>query len=254
MLTLCHELQDHIVSHVHSRKDLMALSTTCSVIRQHALRHLFKTLHISQFKWDTLQPVIDVRSVLMQTGYFHIKTVSLIRIRMEGEILILLSELRQATTLILHMVYMPRYPNILMDPLSFTVIQLYEGGWGDYTLPFLFNNCPAVRMLHGSGSSTVRNVDITFTTSDAVVSSCNQSTTGQTHHRYDNCNLYDLELQTRYEYDLTDVSIFLHNMSVTVDPISRRMYASGCFDRRLISTQVNSKLQCTYPCCPSSWM
>ena len=222
MLTLCHELQDLIVGHVDSRKELMALSTTCTIIRQHALRYLFQTLHISQFKWETLQPIVGVRTILMQTGQLCVKTVSLTRVRMDGELLELLSELPQATTLILRMVYTPQYPNIPINSLSFTVIQLYEGGWGDYTLPFLFNNCPSMRMLHGSGSLTVGSVDISLTTSDATISCSVRSTLGQTHHRYDRCNLYELEQQTRHEYDQTDLSIFLHNMSITVDPISRR--------------------------------
>ena len=107
MLTLCHELQDRIISHVDSKKELLALSTTCTLIRQHALRYLFETLHISQFKWDTLQPVVGVHTILAQTGLFCVKTVALTRIRMDNEILTLLSELRQATTLILRMVYTP---------------------------------------------------------------------------------------------------------------------------------------------------
>ena len=229
MLTLCHELQDLIVSHVDSRKELVALSTTCKKIRQHALRYLFETLHISQFKWDTLHPIVGIRTILSQTGHFCVKTVCLVRIRMDGELLKLLSELPQATTLTLRMVYTPQYPNISIHSLSFTVIQFYEGGWGDYTLPFLFNSCPSVRMLHGSGSATVGSVDISLTTSDATVSTSIQSTIKR-HHRYDRCNLNDLEQETRHEYDQTDLSIFLHNMSVTVDPVSRRMCTGTCIE------------------------
>ena len=122
MLTLCHKLQDNIVSHVCSKKDLVALSTTCTIIRQHALRYLFQTLHISQFKWDTLQPVVGVRSILTQTGGYCVKTVCLTRVCIDGEILKLLGELRQATTLILRMVHTPRYPITPVESLAFTVV------------------------------------------------------------------------------------------------------------------------------------
>lgn len=94
-------------------------------------------LHISQFKWDTLQPVMGVRSILTQTGGYCVKTICLTRVCIDGEILKLLGELRQATTLILRMVHTPRYPITLVESLAFTVVRFDEGGWGDYTLPHL---------------------------------------------------------------------------------------------------------------------
>ena len=230
MLSLCHELQDRIVSHVRTKKELLALSTTCTLLRQHALRYLLETLQISQFKWDTLQPIVGIHTMLAQTGYSCVKTVSLTRLRIDNEVLELLGQLRQATTLILRMVYTPRYPNVPISPLSFTVIQVYDGGWGDYTLPLLFNVCASVRILHGSGSTTIGSIDIDLTASAAAVSNCNRSILRGAHHPYDKCNLYDLEQRARGEYDLTDLSIFLHNMTITVDPISRRRCPRICFD------------------------